>query len=136
MPGSKAEPVFERPVPVLGRSALLALLITLVLMVCWETWVRNQGVSPSYRTSEGLWAEQRRRIATDPGDGWVITGSSRMFFNTQLAVWERLDGRHPLQLSLEGTSPVAVMEGLAEDENFTGKLLVGIAPGLFFSGYE
>ena len=136
MSGSKAEPVFERPVPVLGHSAWLAVLIFIVLIAAWEAWVRSEGVSPSYRNSDGLWAEQRRRIGTDAGDGWVFTGSSRVLFNTQLPVWERLDGRRPLQLALEGTSPVAVLEGLAEDDNFTGKVIVGVAPGLFFSGYE
>jgi hypothetical protein len=25
---------------------------------------------------------------------------------------------------------------LADDDDFTGKLIVGVAPGLFFSGYE
>src|SRR3546814_10958116 len=39
-------------------------------------------------------------------------------------------------LALEGTSPVAVLEGLADEPKFTGKLIVGVAPGLFFSGYE
>ena len=38
--------------------------------------------------------------------------------------------------ALEGTVPVAVMESLADDDDFTGKLIVGVAPGLFFSGYE
>ncbi len=133
---SRAEPVYQRPVPSLGGSVWLALLVALILLGCWEAWVRSQGVSPSYRNSNGLWTEQRRRIATDAGDGWVFTGSSRVLFNMQLSVWERLDGRRPLQLALEGTSPLSVLEGLAEDENFTGKVIVGVAPGLFFSGYE
>lgn len=136
MPGQRADPVFERPLPTLGRSALIALLIAILLMLSWEAWVRSQGVTPSYRNSDGLWAEQRRRITTDVGDGWVITGSSRVLFDLQLSVWERLDGRRPLQLALEGTAPVAVLEGLAEDEDFTGKVIVGVAPGLFFSGFE
>ena len=136
MPGSKAEAVFERPVPGLGRSALLALLLTAVLMGAWEAWVRSEGVTPAYRNSDGQWTEQRRRINSGAGDGWAFTGSSRVLFNMQLAVWERLDKRHPIQLALEGTAPVAVMEDLADDEDFTGKLIVGVAPGLFFSGYE
>jgi hypothetical protein len=105
-------------------------------MVTWEVWVRSEGVTPFYRNSDGLWAEQRRRINSDAGNGWVFTGSSRVLFNLQIPVWGQLDGRQPVQLALEGTSPVAVMEGLAEDEDFTGKLIVGVAPGLFFSGYE
>ena len=136
MPEQSAEPVFERPLPALGRSALIALLVAFLLLLSWEIWVRSQGVTPSYRNSDGAWAEQRRRIATDAGDGWVFAGSSRVFFNMQLSVWERLDGRRPLQLALEGTAPVAVLEGLAEDQDFTGKVIVGVAPGLFFSGYE
>jgi len=136
MPGQKAEPVFERPLPDLGRSAAMALLFLLILMLGWEGWVRGQGVTPSYRNSDGLWAEQRRRISTEAGTGWVFTGSSRVLFNMQLAVWERLDGRRPLQLALEGTAPVGVLERLADDEDFTGKVIVGVAPGLFFSGYE
>lgn len=136
MPGSKAEPVFERPLPVLGRTGLLAALIALILMVAWNAWVRSEGVTSSYRNSDGQWAEQRRRISDGAGDGWVFTGSSRVLFNMQLSVWEGLDGRRPLQLALEGTSPVAVLEGLADDEDFTGKVIVGIAPGLFFSGYQ
>ena len=136
MSGSKAEAVFERPVPVLGRSAMLALLVTVVLMLAWESWVRSEGVKPAYRNSDGQWAEQRRRINQGAGDGWVFTGSSRVLFNTQLSVWERLDKRRPVQLALEGTSPVTVLEGLADDEDFTGKVIVGVAPGLFFSGYE
>ena len=136
MSGLKAEAVYERPVPVLGRSALMALLVTAMLMVAWEFWVRSEGVTPSYRNSDGQWVEQRRRINQGAGDGWVFTGSSRVLFNTQLSVWERLDKRRPVQLALEGTSPVTVLEGLADDEDFTGKVIVGVAPGLFFSGYE
>ncbi|MBT8074860.1 MAG: hypothetical protein KJN61_00195, partial [Gammaproteobacteria bacterium] len=133
MSGSKAEPVFERPVPVLGRSAMVALIVTAILMVAWESWVRSEGVTPAYRNSDGQWTEQRRRINNGAGDGWVFTGSSRALFNMQLSIWERLDNRRPLQLALEGTAPVKVMESLADDDDFTGKLLVGVAPGLFFS---
>src|SRR3546814_14059102 len=78
----------------------------------------------------------RSRIDHGEGDGWVFTGSSRVLFDLQLDAWQRLDGRRPIQLALEGTSPVAVLEGLADEPKFTGQLIVGVAPGLFFSGYE
>ena len=45
MPASKAEAVFERPVPVIGRSGLVAMLIAIVLLVAWEAWVRGEGVT-------------------------------------------------------------------------------------------
>lgn len=133
---SKSEPLFERLLPSLGRTPWLALLVAVLLMAGWETWVRSQGVTPGYRNSDGLWAEQRRRIDQGEGDATVIIGSSRALFDIQLGAWEKLDHHRPIQLALEGTSPVAVLEDLAEDVNFTGKLIVGVAPGLFFSGYE
>jgi len=133
---AESEPLFARPLPELGRSGWLALLVALLLLAAWEWWVRAQGVTPSYRNSDDLWAEQRRRIDHGEGDAWVVIGSSRVLFDLQLDAWQRLDGRRPIQLALEGTSPVAVLEGLADDPKFTGKLIVGVAPGLFFSGYE
>ena len=127
----------ERAVPVLGRAGWIALLVFLAGMAAMESWARNLGVpSGDYRGSPGAWAEQRRRINQGDGDAWVIIGSSRIYYDLQIPVWQRLDGRAPIQLAIEGTSPVRVMEGLAEDPDFTGKLVVGIAPGLFFSGFE
>jgi hypothetical protein len=53
----------------------------------------------------------------------------------QLPVWERITGERPIQLALQGTSAVPALEDLADDRNFTGHLLVGVAPELFFSGF-
>ncbi len=134
---SRAEAVYQRPLASLGRSGWLALVVAIVLVSAFEAWVRSQGVPPgAYLNSAGSWAEQRRRIDQGEGDAWVFTGSSRVKFDVQLPVWERLDGKPPIMLALEGTSPTRVLEGLAEDEDFTGKVIVGVAPGLFFSGYE
>jgi hypothetical protein len=134
---SSAEAIYQRPLPTIHKgSAWLAVLSFVLLLVAWEMWVRSQGVTPSYRNSDGLWAEQRRLINQGAGDGWVFTGSSRVLFNLQPAVWEQHDGRRPLQLALEGTSPMSVLEDLAEDDDFTGSVIVGVAPNLFFTGSE
>ena len=90
---------------------------------------------PRIRNSDGLWAMQRRRIDAGEGDATVIVASSRLFFDLQLDVWEQLDGKRPIQLAFEGTTPVPFLEDLAADPKFTGRLLVGVAPELFFSGF-
>jgi hypothetical protein len=59
-----------------------------------------------------------------------------VFFDIQLPVWERVAGRRPIQLAIEGTSPLPFLDDLADDPRFTGRVLVGVAPDLFFSGYE
>jgi hypothetical protein len=96
---------------------------------------RSEGATPAYRNSDGAWAEQRRRIDTGEGYKTVLIGSSRVLFDIQLSVWERITGRRPIQLAIEGTTPVPILEDLAADPNFTGRLLVGVAPELFFSGH-
>jgi len=118
------------------RSVLIALLLTILLMSGWEAWWRSDGSVPGYRNREGLWAIQRRRINDGEGHKTIITGSSRIFFDTQLDVWEEESGQRPIQLALEGTSPATLMEGLIDDLDFTGTLIVGVSPGLAFSGYE
>jgi hypothetical protein len=54
----------------------------------------------------------------------------------QLNVWERVSGRRPIQLAVDGTSPLFILEELADDPLFTGRVLIGIAPDIFFSGFE
>lgn len=132
-----AQPVPERDIPPQpwGRILLGALVLFLLLMVAWETWWRAFGALPGYRNSYGAWAEQRRRIDAGEGDATVLIGSSRVLFDVQLPVWERATGERPIQLALEGTSPVPVLEDLAADPEFTGRLLVGVAPDIFFTGF-
>lgn len=132
-----AQPVPVRPLPEQpwGPILLGALVIFALLLAGWEAWWRNYGVHPSIANTEGLWAIQRRRIDAGEGDATVLLGASRVYFDLQLPVWERLDGRRPIQLSFEGTSPLTDLEDLADDPRFTGRVLVGVAPDVFFSGF-
>ena len=132
-----AQPVPERDIPARPwrQISLVALLLFALLLTGWELYWRAYGALPSYRNSNGQWAQQRRRIDTGEGGKTVLIGSSRVLFDVQLPVWEKLAGERPIQLALEGTSSVPVLEDLAADPNFTGRLLVGVAPELFFSGF-
>jgi hypothetical protein len=129
-----AQPVPLRPVPERRWGAILLAAVALfaVLIGAWEAHWRAFGVIPGVRNGLGLWAIQRRRIDTGEGNATVLLGSSRLYFDVQLPVWERLAGKAPIQLSYEGTSPVTAIEDLAADPKFTGRLLVGVAPDVFF----
>lgn len=120
----------ERP---LRPAWLLALALFALALLGWELYWRDFGVTPGYRNSDGAWALQRRRIDRGEGDATVIIGSSRVLFDIQLPVWGRMTGKRPIQLALEGTSPLFVLEDLADDPDFNGRLLVGVSPVLFFT---
>jgi len=132
-----AQPVPKRPVPAQPWSRIfVGMLVMLVLMLGgWEWYWRDFGVTPSIRNTDALWAIQRRRIDAGEGDATLIVASSRLFFDLQLDVWEKLDGKRPIQLAFEGTTPLPFLEDLAADPKFTGRVLLGIAPEVFFGAY-
>lgn len=131
-----AQPVPERDIPPQpwGRILLGALALFVLLMAAWESYWRAFGATPGYRNSDGAWAEQRRRINAGEGDKTVLIGSSRILFDVQLPDWERVTGERPIQLALEGTSPLPVLEDLAADPDFTGRLLMDTTPTSLFLG--
>jgi hypothetical protein len=134
-----AQPVPERDIPdrPWGAILLAAMVMAALMLGAWEWHWRSFGVEPGIANSDALWATQRRRIDHGEGDGaTVLIGSSRMLFDLQLPVWQKLSGTRPIQLALEGTSPMFALEDLADDPNFrNGRLLVGVAPDIFFSGF-
>ena len=135
---SDAAPSYQREIPLLniGGAWLIALVLLLVGLIAWEWKWRAYGVEPSYRNSDEAWAMQRRRISNGEGDKTVLIGSSRVLFDVQLHVWEQMFGERPIQLGLEGTSPLPALEDLADDPSFTGRLIIGISPPLFFGGFD
>ena len=131
-----AQPVPERDIPAQPWRLVFVVAIALfaVQMAGWEWYWRDFGVRPSYRNSDGQWAQQRRRIDEGEGGKTVLIGASRMLFDIQLPTWERVGGEKPIQLAMEGTSPVPVLEDLAADPDFTGRVLVDVTPHVFFAG--
>lgn len=114
---------------------MVTLTLLVLMLAAWEGYWRNFGATPGYYNSNGEWAQQRRRIDAGEGGKTVLTGSSRILFDVQLPVWEKIAGERPIQLAIEGTSSLPVLEDLAADPQFTGHVLVGVASDLFFSGF-
>ena len=133
-----AQPVPERDIPerAWGRIWIGAVVLAVVLTGLWEWHWRAYGAIPSYRNSDGQWIQQRRRIDNGEGNALVLVGSSRTMFDMQLPVWKKVTGEQPIQLALEGTSALPAMEDLAADPKFHGRLMVGVATSLFFTGFD
>ena len=132
-----AEGPIDRPLPQrpLGLAALIAVLLAVIGLVAWEAYWRDFGVEPGLRNSDGHWARERRRIDEGEGGRTVLLGASRVLFDIDLDTWERVTGERPIQLAVEGTTPLPMLEDLAADPDFHGRVLVGVAPDVFFSGF-
>jgi hypothetical protein len=127
---------FERRVPDLPwlRIFLLVVATTLVLMIAWEIEMRHLGLrAGDLDDGRGYWAVERRKVDSGPRDSVVIIGDSRILLDTDLATWERLTGRRPIQLALMGTNAQPILHNLAADEHFAGLLVIGTAEFSYFS---
>ena len=134
---SDAAPTYQRAIPLLnvGRAWVIAAVVFTIAFAVWEVKWRRWGAEPTYRNSDASWAMQRRRIDNGEGDKTVLLGSSRVLFDVQLPMWEQMFSEKPIQLAVEGTSPLPMLEDLADNPKFTGRLLVGVAPDVFFTGF-
>jgi hypothetical protein len=133
-----AQPVPVRDIPAQPWGAILAGAFAMFALLVggWELYWRAFGVTPSYRNSDGQWVVQRRRIDAGEGGKTVLIGASRTLFDTSLPVWEHIAGQRPIQLCLEGTSPIPMLQNLADDPNFTGRLVIDVSPDIIFTGFK
>ena len=112
--------------------AVLTLIFTSILTLGWEAYVRSMGYAPTLNDSEDLWASRRAIVDEEPGRT-VLIGSSRMLFDFDMDVYEEEFGDRPLQLSTVGTNPGPYLEDLANHSDYSGTVIVGVVPGLFFA---
>lgn len=121
-----------RPIPDSNWPRIFAVMVVVLTATLgsWELHWRDRGFVPSIRNSPGLWAQTRRRVDVREPKTTVFIGSSRTLFDMDLQVWHEETGVLPIQLALEGSNPLPVLNSLAADEDFTGLLVVGVTPPL------
>lgn len=80
-----------------------------------------------------LWSDKRKQVYQPSENATVFIGSSRIKFDLDIPTWQSLTGDHAIQLANVGSSPRLMLEDLANDENFKGKLIIDVTEFLFFS---
>ncbi|MFT5366703.1 MAG: hypothetical protein ACI8V2_001652 [Candidatus Latescibacterota bacterium] len=125
---------FRRPIPEAHwpRVGLITLVLVSIFMVGWEFYWRAEGYVPQYSDSRDIWASQRTRVSQGTGKETVIVGASRVRFDIDLDVWEQEVGQRPIQLGMNGTSAWPLLQDLASDAHFSGKVVFGVTEGLLF----
>jgi hypothetical protein len=138
-PGLDVSDVAVRRVPRgrWGGTVMATVLLTVVALAGWEMKMRSLGLAAGdLDDSNDHWAVARRSLATGSENKIAIVGDSRIWFDTDLAVWEEMTGTRPVQLAVEGTNGRYFLSDLAADERFTGLAVVGLAEMLFFATRE
>jgi hypothetical protein len=110
----------------------IAVFLAVALLVSlWEYRARTAiGLRPGdIGDSPQAWAEARR--AADHATVAII-GDSRILFDTDQKRFEALTGVRPVQVAHVGTNARMLLDGFADDPNFRGLLIVGLADTMYF----
>ena len=133
----QAQPVPTRDVPAQpwGRIVIGILCSLIVGATALEVNARERiGLhAGDLDNSEIAWSNEKLRAAGAPA---AIVGDSRILFDTDLDRFEALTGVRPIQLAIHGTSALTLLENMADDPDFKGVLIVGMADTMFFQPFD
>ena len=118
------------------RTWLLAALLVVALLGSYELYWRSRGFVPAISDDADLWGLARSRVrAEDPGEV-VLVGASRLQLGIDPALFAEVYGRKPVQLSVDGSSCIPVLQDLSLDEHFRGLVICEVSPWTFFTGLD
>lgn len=117
----------------LAKAGILALCLVFIAVLSWEIYLRSKGFETTFNDDPALWTYQRDRVYEPADKSTVFIGSSRIKFDLDIPTWKNITGDDPVQLACVGSTPIPVLENLANDKNFKGKLIIDVTEGLFFS---
>jgi hypothetical protein len=86
-----------------------------------------RGFQPSVIDSSRLWVRERERADALGPRALILVGSSRVLLDLDLAALRHDTGLEPVQLAVDGSSFVPVLQGLAADPEVKGTVLVDFA---------
>lgn len=117
----------------LAKAGIFTLILVACSIFCWEWYVRSKGFDTSYDDGPPLWSDKRKQVYEPADRSTVFIGSSRIKFDLDIPTWESITGDHPIQLACVGSTPMPILENLADDPKFKGKLVIDVTEILFFS---
>lgn len=98
-----------------------------LLLSAYSSYWLKQGYVPAIVDSKTLWAQQRDKIYSRDKTPLVFIGASRTLFGIDIPYMrERLPDFEPVMLALNGLYPLATLQDLALDKQFSGVVVVDI----------
>jgi hypothetical protein len=116
------------------KAAILTFFLVVVFAASWEIYWRHRGFTATYNDDKILWATKRKEVYKPPDQATVFIGPSRIKFDLDIPTWERLTGEEAIQLAIVGTSCRLILNDLADDQKFKGKLIIDGTEFTLFSG--
>ncbi len=119
-----------------GKSWLLGLLIALFLLGGLEFAWRINGHQPDIVDDQRLWAMERSKAGTSPKE-IVLLGSSRIQTDISMATLRRfIPDYNIINLPIDGTCANATLHDLAEDDKFSGTVIMETTSECLMFGYD
>jgi hypothetical protein len=115
------------------KAGLLALFIAIIALASWEIYLRHKKVVITYDDNEALFADKRLDVYRPSTECTVFIGASRIKYDLDIPTWEALTGNRAIMLANVGSNPRPVLEDLANDSNFRGRLVIDVTEGRFFA---
>lgn len=106
-----------------------ALLMLLAYVGITEAALSEKGFSPTVNDTEALWLNERERASSLGQGALILVGASRIQLDLDLRVLREKTGLEPVQLAIDGSSYVPVLQGLARDPTIRGTVVVDLMPG-------
>lgn len=115
------------------KAGVLAIILISATLFSWEVYLRQQGRGVSYDDGGSLWSDKRKQVYEPKEKSTVFIGSSRIKYDLDIPTWQNATGNHAIQLANVGSSPRIMLDDLAADTNFKGRLVIDVTEFLFFA---
>ena len=104
-----------------------AIVLAAVILAGYEALLRKYGHRPSIVDDINLWAYYRGKAANNDPQTVVLLGASRIQMGFHSQTFQHAFPDHTLiNLAINGTSPIATLKDLAQDEKFRGLVICSI----------
>ncbi len=113
-----------------GRTWTVTALLVVIPLAIWEVWWRAHGFLPEVVAVDESWILAMDKV---PRATAVVLGTSRIQAALDPDAFRREVGGAPIvNLALPGTSPIQVLEYLADSTRYAGLVIVEILPFYVF----
>jgi hypothetical protein len=103
---------------------LPAAIVFVLFILALELALLRQGIHPTVTDSEARWQRERNRADDLGGRALILVGASRMQIDIDLDEARRLTRLEPEQLAVSGANWIPIFQGLANDPEINGTVLV------------